>query len=220
MELHVNTITTPKRRSQAQRIEISDQRMLQAAMELIFELGSQKTTLKDVGERAGYSRGLAGARFGSKEGLFLQLIRLCQGLWFEDLRRFVEGKTGMNAFLARFDALEHFMLNDPSHARVMNILHFESLGLPSERKNEVAKYYATIRREVCQQVEEGIDVGEISDSVNPRYFAEYYSSFAMGLTLQWVVTPEAFEIKQLLCNAKQDMLLILTSDAQLKNVIS
>ena len=39
--------------------------MLDAAEALILELGTQATTLKGVGERAGYSRGLAQARFGS-----------------------------------------------------------------------------------------------------------------------------------------------------------
>ena len=47
------------RRTQAERTALSDARMFDAAMQLIVEQGTHATTLKAVGERAGYSRGLA-----------------------------------------------------------------------------------------------------------------------------------------------------------------
>ena len=57
------------RLTQGERKEISDAAMLQAAIDLIIENGCSDLRLKDVGERAGYSRGLAGYRFGNKAGL-------------------------------------------------------------------------------------------------------------------------------------------------------
>jgi len=62
------------RRTQAERTALSDARMFDAAMQLIVEQGTHATTLKAVGERAGYSRGLASSRFGSKDALFGQLV--------------------------------------------------------------------------------------------------------------------------------------------------
>ena len=62
------------RRTQAERTALSDQRMFDAAIRLIMDRGTQKTTLKDIGEMAGYSRGLANYRFGSKDGLMLELF--------------------------------------------------------------------------------------------------------------------------------------------------
>ena len=50
---------------QAERSAQSDKKMFEAAIELINERGTAKTTLKDIGEHAGYSRGLASYRFGS-----------------------------------------------------------------------------------------------------------------------------------------------------------
>ena len=64
-----------KRRTQAERTALSDQRMFDAAISLINERGTQKTTLKEIGELAGYSRGLANYRFGSKEGLWREMAR-------------------------------------------------------------------------------------------------------------------------------------------------
>ena len=53
-------------RTQAERTALSDRRMLEAAIRLIIERGTAGTTLREIGERAGYSRGLASYRFGNK----------------------------------------------------------------------------------------------------------------------------------------------------------
>ena len=69
------TLKSPStRRTQAERTEISDNRMLEAAVELIVDRGPAATSLKEVGLKAGYSRGLAGQRFGSKDKLFALCI--------------------------------------------------------------------------------------------------------------------------------------------------
>jgi AcrR family transcriptional regulator len=57
--------TTTERMTQAERTALSDQRMFDAAIKLISQHGTQGTTLKAIGELAGYSRGLANSRFGS-----------------------------------------------------------------------------------------------------------------------------------------------------------
>ena len=64
--------------TQAERTALSDQKMFEMAIELVNERGTAKTTLKDIGEGAGYSRGLASYRFGSKDGLWMELFaRFC-----------------------------------------------------------------------------------------------------------------------------------------------
>ena len=54
---------------QRERSERSTRALLDAAGEVIAEVGYGNMTLAAVGERAGYSRGLVTARFGSKEKL-------------------------------------------------------------------------------------------------------------------------------------------------------
>ncbi|HCC44919.1 MAG TPA: TetR family transcriptional regulator, partial [Gammaproteobacteria bacterium] len=53
-------LKSDKRLTQAERTEISDNRMLEAAVSLIVDYGPSATSLKEIGLRAGYSRGLAG----------------------------------------------------------------------------------------------------------------------------------------------------------------
>ena len=67
--------------TQAERTAISDKAMIDAAIELILEHGTDKTTLQAIGEKAGYSRGLATYRFGSKAGLYDEVCKSISRDW-------------------------------------------------------------------------------------------------------------------------------------------
>lgn len=62
------------RRTQAERRAQSDDRLLEAAAAIIAEEGYMAATLERVGERAGFSRGLASRKYGSKDGLIEAVI--------------------------------------------------------------------------------------------------------------------------------------------------
>ena len=57
------------RRTHAQRREEAEARLLDAALAIVARRGAARMTLAEVGEAAGYSRGLPAHRFGSKAGL-------------------------------------------------------------------------------------------------------------------------------------------------------
>ena len=59
------TAATPTRRSHAERREEAERRLLEAAMEIVAKRGTVRMTLAEVGEAAGYSRGLPAHRFGN-----------------------------------------------------------------------------------------------------------------------------------------------------------
>src|ERR1700759_2658814 len=67
--------TRPRRRTQAERVATSEERMLRAALKLIGQRGYSGTSLAAIGEEAGYSRGLVNERFGSKDGLLWVLVK-------------------------------------------------------------------------------------------------------------------------------------------------
>jgi AcrR family transcriptional regulator len=67
--------------TQAERTAISDKAMIDAAIELILEHGTDKATLQAIGEKAGYSRGLATYRFGSKAGLYDEVCKSISRRW-------------------------------------------------------------------------------------------------------------------------------------------
>lgn len=74
MDMPVRPPLPPKRRSQAERRAQSEQRLLDSAAEIIATEGYLAATLERVGERAGFSRGLASRKYGSKDGLIEAVI--------------------------------------------------------------------------------------------------------------------------------------------------
>jgi AcrR family transcriptional regulator len=62
------------RRTQEARRNEAEHRLLAAAAELIGEIGPAAVTLANIGERAGYSRGLATHHFGSKGAMMRRLV--------------------------------------------------------------------------------------------------------------------------------------------------
>ena len=88
--------------------------MFDAAIELINERGTQKTTLKEIGELAGYSRGMANYRFGSKDGLMLELFERFDERWKAHLDNYIGEASGLRAITQAAAALRDF-LGDESH---------------------------------------------------------------------------------------------------------
>src|SRR5690242_21557310 len=63
------------RRTQEERRAETERRVLAAAMALIAAHGSRSVTLAEVGEAAGYSRGIVRHHFGSRERLLAAVMQ-------------------------------------------------------------------------------------------------------------------------------------------------
>jgi AcrR family transcriptional regulator len=194
-------------RTQAERTALSDSRMLDAAVQLIVERGADGTTLKDVGELAGYSRGLAGYRFGTKANLFCFIVRSVGEDWLRELGQAVENRVGLDAIIAAADAHYHFVLESADRIRAFYILWFNSIGPDPELKQVIAHVHERRQKDVEQWIERGIEVGALRDDVNVRGIADQFCAAIIGIVYQWLVTPEAQDsIKQLHDGLKQQMI--------------
>ena len=182
------------RRTQAERTALSDQRMFEAAIELIIERGTQKTTLKEIGERAGYSRGLAHSRFGSKGGFLNQLFASFDGRWKVHLTRYVGNKTGVDAVKSAAEALRDFLSSEATYMRAMYVLWYESVGHESGIKSKLADHHRIYREDATRWIKAGIDAGEIDPGINPEQFAVRYCAFIFGIVYQWLVDSDALDL--------------------------
>lgn len=187
---------TGKRRrlTQAERTALSDTRMFNAAMMLISEQGANRTTLKDICELAGYSRGLANYRFGSKEAFLQELLRHFNQAWADQLRSYTEGRRGIDAFLHAVDALENFLCEYHRYMRGGYIIWYESIGGDSEVKRQLSRNHAAYRRDVQRWIEQGVAEGSVNPGVDSGHFATFYCSFVFGTIYQWLVSPEAIDL--------------------------
>ncbi len=185
------------RRTQAERTALSDGRMFTAAIELINERGTQKTTLKDIGERAGYSRGLAHSRFGSKEGFMDQLFTRFDGRWKAHLGGYVKGKSGIAAIKAAALSLRDFLTEEPDYMRAMYVLWYESLGHESTMREKLSDHHRVYREDATRWIRNGIDSGEIDPDIDAEQFAIQYCAFVFGVVYQWLVNAGAVDLDAL-----------------------
>ena len=186
-----------QRRTQAERTALSDQRMFDAAIRLIIERGTQGTTLKEIGELAGYSRGLAHSRFGSKEGFLLELFARFDVRWKDHLNGYVGDKTGIAAVKAAARALRDFLKLESDYMRAMYILWYESLGRASEIRSRLAEHHRIYRADATRWVRSGIASGEIPRDVSAEQFAIEFCAFIFGTVYQWLVDADALDLDAL-----------------------
>lgn len=200
----------PARRTQAERTALSDQRMFDAAIRLIIDKGTQKTTLKEIGEMAGYSRGLANYRFGSKDGLLLELFARFDVRWKDHLNSYIGDKKGVAGVKAAADALRDFLKLESDYMRAMYILWYESLGHESEIRSRLADHHRVYREDATAWIQRGIEGGEIDKTVNAQQFAVQYCAFIFGTVYQWLVNADALDLDALFDDYKRNVETLLT----------
>jgi AcrR family transcriptional regulator len=199
-----------QRMTQAERTDLSDSRMLQAAVRLIVERGMDKTTLKDVGEQAGYSRGLAGYRFGSKAGLFEFIVRAIGEVWLQELTRVTENKAGFAAIAAATDEHLRFCQEAPEEVRAFYMLWFDSVGPRSGVKQVVAGIHDRRRRDVAEWIRHGMINGECAPVLSEDAIAGQFSASIVGIVYHWLQHPEDLvEVGALHDNLKRTMAALL-----------
>ncbi len=199
-----------RRMSQAERTALSEGRMFDAAVALINAHGTHNTTLKAIGEKAGYSRGLASSRFGSKDGLFNELVREFYERWREESRQYIGAATGIGAFQLAIDALVHFTTENTSSIRAMFILYYETIGSSDLVRRQLADQHAGYRREAEKWIRQGIKDGTVRPDVDPEWFAIHYISFFFGIVYQWLVQPDAVDFKNALYMFRESSLLLIS----------
>lgn len=195
------------KRTQAERTAQSDARMLDAAIQLIVEFGVSGTRLKDVGEKAGYSRGLASYRFGNKSGLFTEIVRSVGDEWLQELGAAVQSEIGLAALLAATDAHYRFVFEAADRIRAFYILWFDSIGPDPALQRVIASVHERRRRDVEAWITAGIKSGNVRADADVRAVAEQFCASIIGIVYQWLVAPQAVEqIHELHEGLKQQMI--------------
>ncbi len=174
------------RRTHAERTDLSDRRMLEAAIALIIERGTDKTTLKDVGEQAGYSRGLAGYRFGSKAGLFEFIVRSVSEQWLAELKSATSGRHGLDALCAAIDEHCRFCIEASDAVRAFYILWFESIGVQSPVREVINGIHDRRLKDVVAWIERS----DYAGATGAEAIAGQFNAAVLGIAYQWLAHPD------------------------------
>ncbi len=199
--------------TQAERTAISDRAMLDAAIELILKTGIEKTTLAAIGEQAGYSRGLATYRFGSKAGLFDAVCKSISRRWLDYLREDVGDKIGIEAMSAALDSFFTFISDSPDEARVLQILYCGAASPESEYRQTSVSIHQRQQDDVAEWVSAAQAAGSIRDDIEPKSVATQYIAYISGMTYLWVINPDSIDFQKANSDMKQHLQKSLAADS-------
>ncbi len=196
--------------TQAERTAISDKAMLEAAVELILEYGTEKTTLAAIGEKAGYSRGLATYRFGSKAGLYDELCKSISRRWLDYLNQDVGEQVGLEAMCTALDSFFRFVSESPRDAQVLQILYCAAASPKSEYRQTSAGIHQRQQDDVAEWILRGIENGTVREDADPKSVAAHYIAYISGMTYLWLISPASVDFRK----ANDDMKLHLRLSLQ------
>ncbi len=183
----------PTRRTQAQRSAESRTKLMLAAAELIAEKGLGGVTLAEVGERAGYSRGIANHHFGTKAALIAELVDRVE-------REFIEATAPASSLEVSVEELVEIasvftgMLADlPSVHRAFLVLWATAVA-DEELRPRMARSDEAFRNTVEEIIERGQSRGEIDSTVGASGYAVGFLGQLRGIALQLLLAPELVDL--------------------------
>lgn len=185
-----------QRRTNEQRRQESDKRLLDAGLRLVAEKGAAGATLGDIGLAAGFSRSLPLERFGSKQQFLVALVDRTEQ-WFNQWAfADLQGKEGLEGLTARIEAHLSSATASWDATSALFLLYFESLTVVPElrpRVTAVGHAYRTALRDLIRQ---GQVRGEIRAEVDPDVEATALFGAIRGTIAQWLFEPKTIDLKR------------------------
>jgi AcrR family transcriptional regulator len=169
-----------------------------AATALIAEHGSRALTLAEVGEAAGYSRGIVSHHFGSRENLLRAVMRDAQAFNLPD-----PGESA-GAWLA--DTVRAYLKNVTNQrpaARAFLQMWGEAIAADPVLMPLYAEQDARFRRLLADKVHEGIRDGSVRADVDPEAMAVSLLGLLRGIALQLISTPPPARVKAIIDEAER-----------------
>lgn len=178
-----------KRRSQAERRDESERLLVEATLKVVAEQGVSAATFDEIGKEAGFSRGLATQKFGSKHGLIEAVIsylhRKREAIMeaehvermsaMEALTNYVDGH--FRALETEYDSPAYFMLLASTVADAMT------------QRELFAASHERVRVRLRGLIARGQTKGEISRGIDSDASALTIGSLLLGASMQALVDP-------------------------------
>ncbi|MDQ2635681.1 MAG: TetR/AcrR family transcriptional regulator [Actinomycetota bacterium] len=161
----------------AQTSSESRRLLVSAAAELFAEQGFRKTTVADVADRAGISRGSIPWHFGNKDGLLEAVIEQISSSWLEQ----AEAPAGGTA--ASLDRIKT-LIQEPS-TRLLITLVAEAV----EPGSPVHGFYADLHRSLRKWVENWTLDAPLPPGVSREEYVAVLTGAIIGVHLEWRVAP-------------------------------
>jgi len=152
----------PRRRRKAER----PQEILEAAFAQFSRNGYAMTTLEQIAERAGVTKGTIYVYFDSKEHLFISMVRELMKVTLDTLQEMLESHQGSTAELlrAQFSFIYQHIVEDRRRREMARLLIAEASRFPALTDRYQEEIHRPCMDLLTKTIQRGVDRGEIRKS--------------------------------------------------------
>lgn len=185
------------RRTQAERKAESDGRMVQAAIECFAQQGYVRTTLNQIGTRAGYTGGLVSKRFGSKEALLREVLKeIYRAFTRQSMTEVAKAVTVVDGLERYIDVFLDRLKNNNLHLRALYRVMGECLGSVPQVQDEIAQFNQQTVRAVGNLLQQGVENGELRADLAVRESATIVLALLRGVTFLYLTQPSSVAVAE------------------------
>lgn len=189
MTLRPTSPEAAARRTQSERRDASEHALLLAAAEIIEAEGFAAVTFERVGAVAGYSRGLAAQRFGSKDGLVRAVIDFISARLEARMDAALMGITSPTAHIrAWFDTLLEQVESDRV-LRAYFVMMAAAVGNRAAIRDAFFEQHERVRETLRALIEAARDAGEVGSAIDADASALAMGSMQMGIAIELMLDP-------------------------------
>lgn len=195
----------PTRR--AETSQESRRLLIEAAAEAFAEKGYRQTTMVDIADRAGISRGSIPWHFGSKDGLLLAVIEhtfVVATTSFSDHHR--PGPDGLADLTEQIAAFVQLPVN-----RLLAGLMVQALEPDSPIRHQYVELHATMRRIFASWAAQPHVGMRLPDGMTPDDFGTLMLGVTIGIHQQWRLAPERVDAQRAYDNLQRLVLAAMSS---------
>lgn len=159
------------------------QQIVERALQVFHELGSERTSLRSVAEAMGVTHAAIRHYFGTREQLFLEVLRQAD----ERSRAVLESQRdqGTRGFVG---AIARVILGEPGLMSLYTTMIARGLEQDNvESRTFFAERFASMRTDLATLIEEGQRDGTVRTDVDPTVAAALVVAASDGLSTQWLL---------------------------------
>lgn len=189
------TGSTAARRTQAERRESSERKLLDAAAHVIAERGSAKASFAEIAAAAGQSHSHPHYLFGSK-------VNMLEALVAEFAKRYGEEVVGRIGDAHGLDAIIQIVkmfvrsLHDPlTMTRAFYVLLGESVSAVPELRPRINEYHQWLQQLLADWLREGVDTGDVRADIDVDAAAAVCLATVRGIGFLVLNDPGSYDLE-------------------------
>jgi AcrR family transcriptional regulator len=178
------------RLSRAEKKELTTAQLLETARSVFLERGYHRSTLDDIADAAGFTKGAVYSRFKSKDELFFALYDEWVDQRIADLGHYNTPPKSFEALL-RADAKRLMALRNTHGDWYVLLLEFWTYAVRDERlRQELAAHHERLVRELAKAIEASARALNATLKRPAIYLARAGTAMSLGVTLERLLDPQ------------------------------